>query len=132
MISLPPTVIDQTRGRPVVDLAISVDALIARAQWLLPEDRLAVELALRNRVPHRQIGIALRVPAGTVSRRLRRIVRRLNDPLAIALLNQRCPLPADHHEVGIGHFVQGLSTGALARKHSVSPGQIRRMITYVR
>jgi DNA-directed RNA polymerase specialized sigma24 family protein len=132
MILLPGPEIDRIRARPMPDLAAAIDVVMSRAHWLLPDDRLIIELAIRNRVPHRQIAIALKVPAGTVSRRVRRILRRLNDPLSVALLDARCPLPADHREVGVEHFVQGLSASALAQKHDASAQHIRRMIMYVR
>jgi DNA-directed RNA polymerase specialized sigma24 family protein len=107
-------------------------SLLDRARFLLPPDKLLIEMAFKNLLSHRQIGQIIGIPAGTVTRRLQRICRRLRDPMILMLIDESCPLPSDHRAVAIGRFLHGRSTVHLARLHHLSPSEVRRAIDYVR
>lgn len=108
------------------------EVLLERARWLLPGDRTVIELVLRHGIPHRRISQLVNLPAGTVTRKLHRLARRLTSPLVVALLNERCPLPDPMHRIGVEHFLQGLSLRQLAERHGISRHEVRLILHNVR
>lgn len=104
-------------------------------QWtrlLHPEDRLLFELAMRHRLSRRQVAAALGVAPGNVSRRLRRLLNRLHDPLITNLCDSACTLPAEHRQIGLEHFLHDRPLNDIARQRRQSKLQIRQMIEYIR
>jgi DNA-directed RNA polymerase specialized sigma24 family protein len=106
--------------------------LLERAQWLTPPDRLLIELVLDGRQAMRQIAAFSGVPAGTITRRIRRIVNRLYDPLVVALLDDHCPLPREHRQLGIEHFLQGRTAAQLAELHRMNTYRVHKILEFVR
>ena len=115
-----------------IDAHLQLRRLLERAQFLLPQDRTLLELVVGKGSPIRHVALACGIPAGTVTRRLRRLANRLSDPLVIALLDDKCPLRRDVRQLGIEHFVQACRTRDLAEYHRMSPEQVRKMIAYIR
>jgi DNA-directed RNA polymerase specialized sigma24 family protein len=107
-------------------------SLLERSLALLPDERLIMELAFKSYLTHRQIAQLLNVPAGTVTRRLQRICRRLRDPLVVLLLDERCPLPSDTRAIAIGHFLHNRSATQLSRQLGIRRQEILRTLNYVR
>ena len=107
--------------------AVENDAICERIALLLPPDRTVAEL-VRDGATHRQIATLLDVTPGQVSRRVRGIVNRLNDPRAIALLHLECPLEPEYRQVGVQRFLQDRSVKDLAVEHACSAGEIRRRL----
>jgi hypothetical protein len=103
-----------------------------RINLLEPKDRLLVEMVLSGAVSRRRAGALLNMPTGTVSRRVQRICARLHDPIVRELMDPHCNLAADHRQIGVEHFLGGLTTHQLARKHDMNPADVRGMIEYVR
>jgi hypothetical protein len=108
------------------------EALLRRAQFLLEPDRTIFNLLARGNVTRRQIARILNLPAGTVTRRIQRLANRLHDPLIGALLDEHCPLPPEHRQLGIEHFLQDVTYERLADVHQLSRYQVRAMIAFVR
>jgi DNA-directed RNA polymerase specialized sigma24 family protein len=122
-----------THPRPTLRQAREAgEAFLKRATLLLPEDRVLVEMAIRNHASHRQLARMLNRPPGTVTRRLRRIIARLYDPLVLALLDPLNPLPPEHRQLGIEHLLQGRSMKDLAELHQMHPHNVRRMLDEIR
>jgi len=107
-------------------------SLLERARFLLPPEKLLLELAFKNQLSHRQIAQILTIPAGTVTRRLQRICRRLRDPMILALLEHECELPAETRALAIAHFLHRRSAAQLAGQHARSEGEVLRLLEYVR
>ena len=103
-----------------------------RIRLLRDKDRLLMELTLNNGASRRQMAVALNVTAGNVSRRLRVVVDRLNNPLVKALTSSDCNLPSQHRQVGIEHFLLGSSLRQLTRQHALTYAQLKRMLEYIR
>lgn len=103
-----------------------------RIDFLLPDDRLLVELILSGTVSRARAAALLNLPPWRVTRRLRTVSARLHDPLVAALMEPRCPLAPDYRQIGVEHFLTGLSAGKLAAKHSMRPGEVRRMIQFIK
>ena len=107
-------------------------SLLERARFLLPPEKLLLELAFKNQLSHRQIAQILSVRAGTVTRRLQRICRRLRDPMIVALLEDDCDLPDDTRALALAHFLHRRATAQLAWEHARSEGEIVLLLEYVR
>ena len=106
--------------------------VLTRAGMLQPDDRILVELALKKRLTNLQLSQLLSVDAGTVSRRLHRIVNRLHDPVVVALIRPDCPLPPDYRQVALEHLLHGMTLRQIADRHLMRASQVRRMIEHVR
>jgi DNA-directed RNA polymerase specialized sigma24 family protein len=109
-----------------------VDSLLRRAAMLPPRDRMLVELALRNNASLRQLARTLDMAPGCVSRRLRRLLTRLNEPIVAALSEPRTALPDEYRQLGLEHFLCGLTVRQLADLHQMNLRQVQRMIHHLR
>jgi DNA-directed RNA polymerase specialized sigma24 family protein len=125
-------ILDQSyAGQPAIHPDAQAEVL--RRAALLPEaDRAIVHMSLKAGATRHMIGRALGLNPGTITRRLQRIGARLHDPLVIALLDRSCPLVDEYRQIGIEHFLQGLSTHAIGQKHRLSHDRVRRMLNAVR
>ena len=112
--------------------AYALAELREKIDLLEPQDRLLVELVFSGSVSRRRAGELLKMEPGTVSRKLRRIGARLHDPIVRELLEPHCNLAADYRQIGVEHFLTGLSSQELARKHGMRAAEVRKMIEYVR
>src|SRR5688572_29771339 len=106
--------------------------LLKRAALLLEPDRALVHMSFKANATRHMIACALGLAPGTITRRLQRIGARLHDPLVVALLDRTCPLVSEYRQIGIEHFLQGLSTHAIGEKHRMSHDRVRRMLQAVR
>ena len=110
-----------------------VPATLLRRAKLLPDDeKLLLELSVQRRLSSRQIGQILGVDNGTVSRRVRRIKRKLTDPVAVALCDPTCGLDPALRDLAVAHFLRGASARQLAADAGTTPEAVRRRIEYVR
>ncbi len=106
--------------------------LLQRARFLAPRDRTLIELALGHGVSHRRISQVLHLSSSAVTRRMQSVIRRLCNPLVIALLDPRCTLNGDLHQIGLEHFLHGCSIRRLCEIHRVPKHQVRLMLHTVR
>jgi DNA-directed RNA polymerase specialized sigma24 family protein len=125
-------VLDRMQARPRPDLRDAGSELLKRAEFLPPEDRQWIELVIKNHLTQRQIAELFHIPAGTVCRRLRKIVNRLCDPLVVAVLTPRNPLPAEHRQLAIECWLHGMTRAQLAELHQISSYEVHRMLEHVR
>src|SRR4051812_19332372 len=121
---------DATSARP--DLRGAQWSLFDRAEFLEPADRLLLELAIKKQLTCRQLSQLMSVPAGTVCRRLRRVINRLRDPMIVAILHPACPLPPEYRQLAIEHMLQRKSVRTLSEMHRMATSQIRQMLEHVR
>jgi DNA-directed RNA polymerase specialized sigma24 family protein len=78
-------IIEAPHPRPTLREARQAsEALLKRAALLAPADRALVELAVGSSASQRQLATVLRMDAGTVTRRLKRLLGRLYDPLVLS------------------------------------------------
>ena len=119
-----------TQRRIESDELIAAKQVLARAALLPEKDRLLVELALR-RVTHRRIGELMKLPPGTVTRRIQRLSKRLHDPLVIALLDERCPLEPDVRQLGVERFLIGMTEREVSARHEIKRDQVKRRLEYI-
>jgi DNA-directed RNA polymerase specialized sigma24 family protein len=129
------TVLDRMLVQPTPDLRDAKSDLLERAALLLPDDRRLVELVIKNHLTQRQLAELFNIPAGTVCRRVRKVINRLCDPLVIALLasrGPRAPLPHEHRQLALEHWLQGQTRTELAQTHQISLTEVHRMLEFVR
>src|SRR6476661_3706850 len=108
-------------------------AYLARAQHLAPGDRMVMELFFGRGLTRQVIARLLKVPVGTVSRRLTRLTARLQDPLVCALLDApEGELSALHRSIGVGHFLCRTPVTHLARTHGMSARRVKQVVEYLR
>jgi len=103
-----------------------------RLIYLRPVDRVLLELALSGERSRRGVARALGIEAGTVTRRLSRLIARLSDGLTNALLAETCPLDADLRQLALEHFLGDQSQRELADLHRMTRGAVSRALQYVR
>lgn len=120
-----------TNRRPLPDDDLA-KKIVARARILPPKEKLLIEMALINKLSHRQMAVALGRPAGTITRQLNRLLRKLNDPMMIALIDADCPLP-DEVRWPVVHRLLGLVTVAdLTAEFGLTPEALRQHVNYAR
>jgi len=119
-------------ARKPIDSAGQNHSLLDRARHLLPKEKLLIELAFKNQLSHRQIAQILQAPAGTISRRLQRICRKLRDPMILSLMDDACALSEEHRTLALEHFLHRRPVAELAKIHQLSDREISRMLDYVR
>src|SRR5207247_1087341 len=125
-----PKLIDRCCSRTALHESASEQAMLQRAALLPPHDRLLIELLQRN-ASRRQIADILKVPPGTVCRRIQRLGRRLHDPIVIALLDANCPLEPHIRQIGVERLLLALSIRQLAAKHDRHHSEIKRLLEYI-
>jgi hypothetical protein len=52
--------------------------------------------------------------------------------MVVALVENRGSLPDEYRQIGIEHFLQGMSGPQLADRHQMSAYQVRRIIEYLK
>jgi hypothetical protein len=134
MITLDPATLDRFPDTAVTPQPIDqrYAQLLCLLKFLSDQDRLIIEMFLRHGMSQRQIGRALQIPSGTITRRIRAILARLNDPLTHALLSEHCTLTPDDRQIGVEHFLQRMTLRQLARRHQLNCRQLRSRIEYIR
>ncbi|MGN6626114.1 MAG: hypothetical protein ACTHLN_05795 [Tepidisphaeraceae bacterium] len=99
--------------------------------YLNEADRTLLEMVEKG-LPHRLIGQALGLNAGTVSRRLAMIRTRLHSPLARCALDPRCPLSSEARLIALMHTLGGQPVRHIARLQHLTPAAVNEHLTYAR
>jgi hypothetical protein len=132
MLLVNPQSLDHLADRVKQSLLGSDPLLLERVSFLEGSDRLLLEMAMRNRLSTRQMGLEVGLTPGTVSRRLRRIIHRLHDPIVEALLDPSCPVARVHHRIGLDYFLRRLPLCEIARRSRLTCSQVRLVLGYLR
>jgi IS30 family transposase len=117
-----------TRSSPAAE---APDALWQRIALLSEDDRTLLELSLRVGASYRVIARVLKRSPGWVSRSIRRLGRRLHDPLVVALMDRDCPLDPTYRQIAVEHFLAGRSVASLARQHERPEQEVRQIVKFV-
>jgi DNA-directed RNA polymerase specialized sigma24 family protein len=113
-------------------LAGTAGQILDRARFLADRDRAIVQKLARGDLYQREVAQMLGIPEYTLTRRLQRLWRRLADPRVSALIDNPLSLSPEVRQIGIEHFLQGLSARAIAQKHRMPATQVRRIVGFVR
>jgi len=106
--------------------------MIEQSRYLSPPDRVVVAMLGNKDLRQNEMAQILGVPESTLCRRIKRIWRRLDDPIVRALIEQRGELREDVWQLGIEHFLHGLSSGELADKHRMTARQVQKLLWLIR
>lgn len=114
--------------------ATSADTMRRRARHLPEADRVLLELVDRKGLTQAEVAVLLGRSPGWVSRRRRRLVGRLRDPMVAALVEapEAEGLDVSHREIGIKHFLLGRSARQLAEERGVPATQVRGVLEFLR
>ncbi|HEX8521543.1 MAG TPA: hypothetical protein VF669_04745 [Tepidisphaeraceae bacterium] len=116
--------------REVPDNQQRLKAALKRAALLPEQDRLLIELVLRN-TPKRRIAELLKRTPGNVCRRIDKLCRRLYDPVVISLMNEKCPLPADLRQMGVERLLLGMNCKEIGQKHGMGPREVKKRLEFL-
>ena len=118
-----------TRGYERVDIHRGI---WKRMQFLEPADRKLLEITLSGKLTRREAGMIMGLDAGTVTRRINTLLKRLNTRMVAALVEDGELLPELHREVGLAFFLHRRSHRWISRHFGLSEYIVRLMIEYVR
>jgi hypothetical protein len=119
----------QTRGFERAGVASGLEK---RILFLAPLDRKLLELTVSGKLTRREAGMLVGLSSGTVTRRVRRILDRLHDPIIVALVDYGPLLPELYREVGLGFFLRKQSYKQLEAEYQLSRYTLERMVQYIR
>ena len=108
------------------------DLLRSRAHLLCGNDRSLVQMYLEHGNSFRQIACLAGVAPCTVGRRIRRIVRRLEDETYPLCLAGRDDFTGREMALIKDYFVRGLMMTRISREHGVSYHHVRRTVRKAR
>jgi len=106
--------------------------VLDRVGLLCPRDQLLVELSLKNLLSRQQVGRIMGITPGAVTRKLRRLVNQLNDPLIKALTDSSCSLAPDRKRLGIDHFLHRVPVAQLMVTHRLSRYEVIQSLIFIR
>ncbi|HVT87588.1 MAG TPA: hypothetical protein VHD56_01940 [Tepidisphaeraceae bacterium] len=132
MTLLKPQLLDSLSNRPILRNRQPAGRLERRIAHLTGSDQLMIEMALDQRRTRREIADHFHLSPGNVTRRLRRILNRLHDPLVVAIIENEESLSEEYRRLGIAYFLQDVQMADLARELRISQAQVRVMIEYIR
>jgi hypothetical protein len=115
----------QRLGRPTPTRALRRTL----ARYLSRADLLILDMADAG-ATHRVIGHRVGLSAGTITRRLGALHRRLCDPSTHALLDPACPLADDLRKLAIQHLLLGVSLRRLADLNRLPLDAVRTRMQY--
>ena len=104
------------------------EKLILRIPLLESEDRVLMTLYLEDGHSYGEIAHLTGTRATTVSRRIRKIVRRLTDETYQRCMNPQPVFDATELAVIRDHCVRGLSGQEISRRHNISHYRVRSII----
>lgn len=119
----------ETKGYAPVSVAAGIDR---RMEFLSLSDRKLLETALSGKLTWTEIALLAGQSVGTITRRARRLLNRLHDPLIVALIERGDLLPEMHKVVGLAFFLRKTPLEKIAMEAGISEYAVRRMIAYIR
>src|SRR4051812_30814991 len=102
----------QTRG---YDQAALPGGIEKRMKFLEPADRKLLEMTLGGKVSRREAAMMLGLDAGTGTRRVHSLLRRLHSRVVVALVDDGDLLPELPRDVGLAFFLHRRSIRWIAR-----------------
>ena len=119
----------ETRGFERISIAPGVEK---RILFLDLADQKLLQLTLKGTLTKRDVGMLMGIAPGTVSRRIRRLMVRLHDPMVAALVESGELLPELHREVGLAFFLRRWTIARIARDYEISRHEVGLMLQYIR
>ncbi|MFA5783574.1 MAG: hypothetical protein WC962_01710 [Phycisphaerae bacterium] len=122
----------QTNQDAALHLRDAVESLCEKADQLAEPDRTLVRMYLENANSFRQMAKLLGVSEVTVSRRVKKIIARLNEPQTESLFNTKIRLKPKQRKIATAYFINGQGVETISRKYRLSCYKIRKVINSLR
>ena len=119
----------QTRGFERAAVASGVEKRIA---YLDVSDQKLLQVTLSGTLSRREAGMLVGLSSGTVTRRIRRLINRLHDPLVAALVENGKLLPDLHQEVGLAYFLRKRPIRRIGVEYGLTLCEVKRILAYIR
>ena len=132
MKTLSPDYLETLPSIPVIAQPAPSADMADRIAQLGVGDQMLLQMALRDLLPIREIARVVGCDAGTVSRRLQALHKRLRDPLVMALCDKRCPLPDDYRQIGLDYFLRSRNAREISELRQVSRFHVTQLIHFMR
>ena len=113
------------RGRHAGEM---VAEIMERARYLDARDRMVFAMLGNKNLSQREVAQIVGMSESTLCRRIKRIWRRLDDPMVRALIEQKGVLREEFWELAIEHFLHGANAKQLAEKHRMGVTEVRKVI----
>ena len=107
-------------------------SIMTAAQLLPPDERELLRLHFEQQVSLAALASLVGCNAGTMSRRVRRTVKRLQDPIVQALVTRQIPASDLDRRVGVDRFVRGHGIRRLASDHGLTTAEVRRRLAWIK
>ena len=114
------------------DIGDRLAILEHRARILPAGEKTLVCMYLRGELRNRQMAELLKVNPSTLCRRVRRWVRRLNDPVVAALIDRPRGLTDREREIGMRYFLLREPRRKLAREFEMTAFELAQVLSYVK
>lgn len=118
--------------RSILEQAAELEDFDLRLKLLCDEDRRLLLLVLTHGLNRQQLGFAMNMSKAMISRRLRRIMNQLHDPLVTMLIDPACTLAPDYKALAILYFIHRIPMAAIAKRNQVTLYDVRTGLEYVR
>lgn len=109
----------------------SLAEVLRRAELLPREDREIFRLVMERGASLRELALARGKNAGSISRWVRTVERRLMGSVARALAHRGSELTGDFRQIAVEHFLLGKSQKALIREYGLPRKHLLAIISFV-
>lgn len=109
-----------------------VDLLRRQADWLIGVDRTLLALYIQAGCSFQQLGRLTGMNRSSISRRIRKILRRLSDRTYLACLASRDRFSDQEMDVLRDHLIRGLSLARIARDSGLRYYRVRAIVDKAR
>ncbi len=109
-----------------------IELLRSRVSWLKGRDQVLMEMYLEKEVSFTEISRLTGESRGNVSRRIRKIARRLLEGEYVTCLEHRERFTERELEIAKEHFLRGVATKEVARRHGWSYYEVRETVRKIR
>ena len=109
-----------------------IERILSRAELLDEPERALIKMYLENNNSFRQISLLTGLNQSTVSRRIKRILSRLDDSGIETAIHSRKILTKKQKKVASEFFVRGLTAKEISRKYKMTYYNVLKTINVVR
>ena len=113
-------------------MTAGAEILLNRAELLEPEDQALLRLAFDRGASLGEVAAVMGANRGTVSRRIKRLLARLQQPGFLQLYREDAQLAPLTRRVAQAYYIRGLPQRAVAQRLGLSLHQIRQQLTFFR
>jgi len=117
--------------KETLELRNSVEIIRSRAKLLDEPDRTLIITYLDNENSFRQIAKLIGVNEVTIARRIKKIMRRLENNISKTAHKKLTTLDAKERKIARDYFIKGLSLRKLSKKYRATRYKVRKIISIV-